>query len=138
MILFSHQLKIIILRKFCKNAEIKSLTKDDLENFSGDDAAEEDFEYFTYSFKGSLWPNKCFFSAENKLYNCQSGFRANHSTNRCLSFLTDKILKRFDEGLLTGIILIDLQKVFDTIDHEILLQKLKAIRFSKGTIRWFV
>ena len=51
-------------------------------------------------------------------------------------YLTDKVLKGFDEGLLTGMILIDLQKVFDTIDHEILLQKLKAIRFSKGTLQW--
>ena len=54
-----------------------------------------------------------------------------------MSFLTVKILKGFDEGLLTGIILIDLQKAFDTLDHEILLQKLKAIRFSKGTRQWF-
>ena len=78
-----------------------------------------------------------FLSDENILYNYQSGFRANHSTYLCLSFLTDKILKRFDESLLTGMILIDLQKGFDTIDHEILLQKLKAIRFSKGTTQWF-
>ena len=55
----------------------------------------------------------------------------------CLSFLTDKILKGFDEGLLTGMILIDLQKAFNTIDHEILLQKLKAIKFSESTIKWF-
>ena len=34
-------------------------------------------------------------------------------------------------------ILIDLQKAFDTIDREILLQKLKAVRFSKGTLKWF-
>ena len=34
-------------------------------------------------------------------------------------------------------ILIDSQKAFDKIDHGILLQKLKAIRFSKGTIQWF-
>ena len=72
-----------------------------------------------------------------KIYNYQSGFRGNHSTNLCLSFLTDKILKGFDEGLLTGMILIDLQKAFDTIDHEILLQKLKAIKFSESTIKWF-
>ena len=54
-----------------------------------------------------------------------------------MSFLTDKILKGFDKGLLTGMILVDLQKAFDTIDHEILLQKLKAIKFSESTIKWF-
>ena len=43
---------------------------------------------------------------EDILYNYQSGFRGNHSTNLCLSFLTDKILKGFNEGLLTGMILI--------------------------------
>ena len=78
-----------------------------------------------------------FLSDEDILYNYQSGFRGNHSTNLCLSFLTDKILKGFDEGLLTGMILIDLQKAFDTIDHEILLQKLKVIKFSETTINWF-
>ena len=78
-----------------------------------------------------------FLSDEDILYNYQSGFRGNHSTNLCLSFLTDKVLKGFDEGLLTGMILIDLQKAFDTIDHEILLQKLKAIKFSESTIKWF-
>ena len=54
----------------------------------------------------------------------------------CLSFLTDKVLKGFDKGLLTGMILIDLQKAFDTVDHEILLQKLKAVRFLESTIKW--
>ena len=44
------------------------------------------------------------------------------------------MLKGFDEGLLTGMIRIDLQKVFDTINHEVLLQKLKAIRFSEQSI----
>ena len=78
-----------------------------------------------------------FLSDEDILYNYQSGFRGNHSTNLCLSFLTDKILKGFDEGLLTGMISINLQKAFDTIDHEILLQKLKAINFSESTIKWF-
>ena len=40
----------------------------------------------------------------------QSGFRKNHSTDTCLSYLTDKIRTGLDCGLLTGIILIDLQK----------------------------
>ena len=47
--------------------------------------------------------------------NYQYGFRTNYSSNICLSFLTDKILIGFYEGLLTGMILIDLQKAFDTI-----------------------
>ena len=54
-----------------------------------------------------------------------------------MPFLPDTGLKGFDEGWLTGMILIDLQKAFDTIDHEILLQKLKAIKFSESTIKWF-
>ena len=32
--------------------------------------------------------------------------------------------------------LIDLQKTFDTTDHEILPQKLKTIRFSENSIKW--
>ena len=56
------------------------------------------------------------------LNNYQAGFRTNHSTNLCLSFLTENILKGLDEGLLTGIILIDLQKAFCTINHEILFK----------------
>ena len=72
------------------------------------------------------------------LYNYQSSFRVNHSTNLSLSFFTDKILKGFDEGLLTGMNLINLQKAFYTIDNEILLQKLKAIRFSKGTLLYSI
>ena len=55
--------------------------------------------------------------------------------------MTDKIPRGFDEGLLTGIILIDLQKAFDTINHEILktflFKKLKAMGFSEECITWF-
>ena len=47
-----------------------------------------------------------FVKSRNLLYNYQSGFRKNHSTDYCLSFLNDKILKGFDQGLITGMILI--------------------------------
>ena len=64
-----------------------------------------------------------FLDDNNILYNFQSGFRKKFSTDTCLSLLNDKISKGFDVGLYTGMILIDLQKAFDTIDHEILLKK---------------
>ena len=71
------------------------------------------------------------------MYNYQSGFRKKHSTDLCLSFLNEKILKGFDKGPFTGMILIDLQKAFDAINHEILLGKLHAIGFSEKTVVWF-
>ena len=39
------------------------------------------------------------------------------------------MLKGFDDGLVTGMILIDLQKVFDMINHDILLKKLTIMVF---------
>ena len=71
------------------------------------------------------------------LYKYQSGFKTKHSTDLCLSYLNDKILKGFDNGIFTGMILIDLQKGFDTINHNIMLEKLKTISFCDETISWF-
>ena len=78
------------------------------------------------------------FLDENKiLYKFQSGFRRNFSTDSCLSYLSNKIANGFESGLQTGMILIDLQKAFDTIDHEILINKLEFLGFSKNVILWF-
>ena len=56
------------------------------------------------------------------LFTYQSGFLKNYSTDTCLSYLTDKVRNGFEKGSLTGMILIDLQKAFNTIDHSILLE----------------
>ena len=74
---------------------------------------------------------------KNILYKYQSGFRKNHSTDTSLSYLTNKIMTGFDSGLLTGMILIDLQKAFDTINHDILLKKMASLGFSNHSIKWF-
>ena len=78
-----------------------------------------------------------FLSLNKILYDYQSGFRKNHSTDTSLFFLNDKILEGFHDGLVTSMILIDLQKVFDTINHDILLKKLSIIGFSDHTVKWF-
>ena len=71
------------------------------------------------------------------LYKFQSGFRKNHSIDTALSFLTNKISNGFDSGMLTGMVLIDLQKAFDTIDYEILLKKIPFLGFAATTVEWF-
>ena len=43
----------------------------------------------------------------------------------------------FDSGLLTRMILIDLQKASDTINHYILLKKMASLAFSNHSIKWF-
>ena len=78
-----------------------------------------------------------FLTDNNIFYKYQSGFRNNHSKDLFLSFLNDKILKGFDNGVYTGMILIDLQKAFDTVNDKILLDKLLPIGFSKNTISWY-
>ena len=42
-----------------------------------------------------------------------------------------------DRGFYTGMVMIDLQKTFETVDHDILLQKLKALGFDPLAIKWF-
>ena len=43
-------------------------------------------------------------------YTCQSGFRKKDSMDFCLSYLSDKNLKDFNKGMMTGTYLIDLKK----------------------------
>ena len=52
-------------------------------------------------------------------------------------FLNDNILKGFHDDLLTAMILIDLQKASETINHEILLRKLSIIGFSDDHVKCF-
>ena len=45
-----------------------------------------------------------------------------HSTTTALLETTNNWSINIDNGLLNGVLLIDLKKAFDTIDHEIILQ----------------
>ena len=52
-----------------------------------------------------------------------------------MSYTTDKIFDDFDSFFLTEIILTDLQEAFNTINHNVLLQKLPLV-FSNEVIDW--
>ena len=42
-----------------------------------------------------------------------------------------------DKFNFVGMVLLDLQKVFDTFDHSILLTKLEALGLNEDVVRWF-
>jgi len=67
----------------------------------------------------------------------QSGFRRLHSTVTSLLNVTDRWLKNIDNGLVTGVVFIDLRKAFDTVDVDILLAKLPSFGIMDVEHRWF-
>lgn len=56
----------------------------------------------------------------------QSGYRANHSCETLLVRMFDDINNEVDNGNAIGLLLLDLSAAFDTIDHEILVKKLRT------------
>ena len=67
----------------------------------------------------------------------QAGFRTNHLNDYCLAQLTDFVTTGMDKQTNTGMTLLDLQKAFDTLDHEVLLEKMKYFRFRTPVNQWF-
>ena len=73
----------------------------------------------------------------NILYNKQFGFQKNTSTDHAILELVDELRQSFNENKFTVGVFIDLSKAFDTIDHEILLHKLKHYGVNGNILKWF-
>ena len=71
------------------------------------------------------------------LAHCQSGFRSLHSTLTALLEATENWSLNIDNGLINGVIFIDLKKAFDTIDHNIIIRKLSNYGVDQKALRWF-
>ena len=65
-----------------------------------------------------------FLENNNVLYDKQFGFRNKFSTTHALIEITEKIRQALDKNNFACGIFIDLQKAFDTVNHDILLGKL--------------
>lgn len=66
-----------------------------------------------------------FFRAYRVLYKNQFGFRLGSSTLTAANELVDDVYEAMDKRRIMGVLFLDLKKAFDTINHNLLLQKLE-------------
>ena len=62
-----------------------------------------------------------FLDSKNLIYECQFGFRSKYSNNHAL-ISTAECIKSCIEGHFVGGIFFDIQKAFDTVNHDILCE----------------
>ena len=78
-----------------------------------------------------------FLNKNNVIYNLQFGFRQQYSTSHALINITENIRKALDDGNIGCGVFVDLQKAFDTADHQILLTKLNHYGIREVSNDWF-
>ena len=68
----------------------------------------------------------------------QSAYRQNHSTETAITKLCNDVITSLDRGQCTVLASLDLSAAFDTVDHDILLQRLYTLYGINGTVQeWF-
>ena len=67
----------------------------------------------------------------------QSGNKKYHSTETSLIETTDTFLHAIDKKEVTAVVLLDMSKAFDSLDHKILMLKLQDVGMSLGALNWF-
>ena len=71
------------------------------------------------------------------LFCWQFGYWRSHSTEHALITLTENIKSTLDKNRFGCGILVDLQKAFETVNHEILLSKLEFYGIRSIALDWF-
>lgn len=66
----------------------------------------------------------------------QHAYRDGYSTATAMTQLVDDCLMNIDRKKLVGSVMLDFSAAFDVIDHDILLEKLKAYGFASSSVSW--
>ena len=77
-----------------------------------------------------------FANSHDIFYQLQFGFRKNHSTALSLTYLVNKIATSIDQNEITAGVFLDLSKAFDTLDHQILFEKLEHYGVCGLALQW--
>lgn len=67
----------------------------------------------------------------------QSAYMKNHSCVTALIDITDTLLLTMDKGDIKGLLMLDLSKAIDLINHDLLLKKLEIYGLGETTLGWF-
>ena len=78
-----------------------------------------------------------FLDNKNIIYDLQFGFRQRYSTSHALINTTENIRKALEDGNIGCVVFVDLQKAFETVDHQILLAKLNHYGIRGISNDWF-
>ena len=78
-----------------------------------------------------------YLTSHGRLTTHQSGNRMKHSTETLSLHVTDSIFKAIDAKKVTGMVLIDHSKAFDSLSHSVRLNKLWSLGTSASALLWF-
>ena len=78
-----------------------------------------------------------FLETNEYLYKHQGGFRKNKSTIKTIHKLANDIAMANNRDEHTIAVFLDVSKAFDTINHDLLLDKMNKIGIRGGYLKWF-